>query len=242
MLISDKSNKSTPRIIVALDDPNMPQLHALLEQLHPDRCRLKVGKALFTRLGPSFVEKLVQRGYDIFLDLKFHDIPQQVFNACQAAADLNVWMLTVHASGGTRMLTAAKEALAKTHKPPLLVAVTVLTSLSQHDLDVLGIPESIEQHVLRLGKIALDSGVDGLVCAPNEVTLLRQQLSSHCCLVTPGIRPSGTASDDQQRTLTPRQAIEAGADYLVIGRPITQSSNPLESLNKIEVDIFAQPV
>lgn len=236
------NTKTTPRIIIALDDGDMHQIQQLLQHLPPERCNIKIGKALFTRFGPAFVEKLVATGYKVFLDLKYHDIPQQVFNACRAAADLNVWMLTIHASGGSRMIAAAREALAKSSHSPLLVAVTVLTSLNDQDLEQLGVSSTVEQQVLRLGKLALNHGADGLVCSPNEVMLIREQLSQQCCLVTPGIRPADSARDDQQRTLTPQQAIAAGSDYLVIGRPITQAADPLSALNQIELDMAAHSV
>lgn len=217
-----------PRIIVALDGMTDSQVFALLDQLSPELCRAKVGKELFTRYGPSIVHQIQAKGYSVFLDLKFHDIPKTVALACRAAADLGVWMLNVHASGGAAMLQAAREAIDE--QGPLLIAVTMLTSLTQADLSMLKVSESPKDWVLSLAKLTHEAGLDGVVCSPQEVTLLRQHLPRDFCLVTPGIRLPDSPPDDQQRTLTPREAFQAGSDYLVVGRPITQATNPREIL------------
>jgi orotidine-5'-phosphate decarboxylase len=200
-------------------------------------CRLKVGKELFVAAGPGFVQELVGQGYDVFLDLKFHDIPNTVAQACKAAARLGVWMMNVHASGGPRMLAAAREALESMPKRPLLIAVTVLTSMGGEELKAIGVDADAEQQVLRLAGLTRDAGLDGVVCSAREAAILRQNLGPDFCLVTPGIRPAGSDSGDQTRILTPLQALQAGADYLVIGRPITQSTDPLIVLESISREI-----
>ncbi len=226
-----------PRIIVALDFAEVEYVRALVSRLDPKRCRLKVGKELFTHAGPSIVTELQARGFDIFLDLKFHDIPNTVARACQAAADLGVWMVNVHASGGRKMLASARAALIGAQRPPLLVAVTVLTSLDAPDLQDLGWSGSVEDHVLRLAELAHSTGLDGVVCSPREVAVLRARLGPDFQLVTPGIRPVGAGMNDQSRILTPRQALDAGANYLVIGRPITEADDPLAALAAIEIEM-----
>ncbi|MBI3775225.1 MAG: orotidine-5'-phosphate decarboxylase [Gammaproteobacteria bacterium] len=228
-----------PRIIVALDFAEVERVYALVSRLDPKRCRLKVGKELFTHAGPAMVSELCARGFDIFLDLKFHDIPNTVARACQAAAGLGVWMVNVHASGGRKMLEAARAALLDVQRPPLLVAVTVLTSLDAQDIKEIGWQGSVEENVLRLAELAAHSGLNGVVCSPREVAILRASLGADFQLVTPGIRPAGTGMNDQSRTLTPRQALDAGANYLVIGRPITAADDPLAALTAIEVEISA---
>ena len=230
-------SNSEPRIIVALDFPDKAAALNLVEQLDPTRCRLKVGKEMFTRLGPDFVETLVNKDFDVFLDLKFHDIPNTVAAACSAASDLGVWMMNVHASGGRRMMEAAREAIDKSSQSPLLIAVTILTSLSEEDLKEVGYAGTPAENVMRLATLANQSGMDGVVCSPQEVTALRASIGSDFALVTPGIRPAGSAADDQRRTLTPAQAIAAGASYLVIGRPITQADDPMGVLLTIESEI-----
>ncbi len=229
------------RIIVSLDLDSEAAALALVEKLDAKRCRLKVGKQLFTRTGPGLVERLVQEGFDVFLDLKFHDIPDTVARACTAAADLGVWMVNVHAAGGRRMLDSAREALAKHTHRPLLIAVTVLTSLAAEELSDIGIKATPEQQVLRLAALSQAAGLDGVVCSARELTALRRGLdlspAKNFKLVTPGIRPAGAAPDDQRRVLTPGQAIAAGSDYLVIGRPITQAQDPLQALLEIEDEI-----
>ena len=214
------------RIVVALDFPSANQALALAEQLDPQACRVKVGKELFTRSGPEVVRKLVDQGFDVFLDLKYHDIPNTVARACAAAADLGVWMVNVHASGGRKMMEAAREALGSGDDTPLLIAVTVLTSMDQSDLMELNVADTPANQVLRLAQLAESSSMDGVVCSPQEITLLREKISADFKLVTPGIRPAGSATGDQKRIMTPAQAVELGSDWLVIGRPITAAEDP----------------
>lgn len=222
-----------PRIIVALDYPEAAAALALVDRLQPALCRLKVGKELFTATGPQLVEQLQQRGFEIFLDLKFHDIPNTVAQACKVAAGLGVWMVNVHALGGRRMMEAARETLANVSKPPKLIAVTVLTSMAQEDLANLGINATPAEMVLRLAKLVHSSGLDGVVCSAQEAALLRKQCGNDFCLVTPGIRPAQASPDDQSRVMTPLAALQAGSSYLVIGRPITQAADPLQALLEI---------
>jgi len=229
-----------PRIIVALDFPAEAPAVALVGRLDPGRCRLKVGKELFTRLGPCFVERLAALGFQVFLDLKFHDIPHTVAAACAAAADLGVWMMNLHASGGRRMLEAARERLAQRANPPLLIAVTVLTSLDASDLAEIGCPGAPAQRVLSLARLTRDAGLDGVVCSPREAAMVRRELGIDFVLVTPGVRPASTAVGDQKRVMTPREAVQAGADYLVVGRPITAASDPLQALAAIERELVSQ--
>lgn len=228
---------NNPRVIVALDYADANGALALVERLDPTLCRLKVGKELFTVAGPALVKSLVDRGFGVFLDLKYHDIPNTVANACRAAAGLGVWMLNVHASGGRAMLLAAREALAQESTPPLLIGVTVLTSLSVTDLGELGIAGTPLDAALRMARLARSCGVDGVVCSAQEAAGLRREFGAGFCLVTPGIRLEETPSDDQQRVMTPRAAIAAGADYLVIGRPITRAPDPLAVLLEVNSQI-----
>jgi orotidine-5'-phosphate decarboxylase len=222
------------RVIVALDFPNAASALKLVDQLHPALCKLKVGKELFTASGPAFVEQLVDKGFKVFLDLKFHDIPNTVASACDVAADLGVWMMNVHASGGRKMMTTAAERLAKRSNRPLLIGVTILTSLSEEEIHEIGYQGSPEQNVLHLAGLAQQSGLDGIVCSPLEAAPVRSKIpdaSFH--LVTPGVRPAFAATDDQKRIMSPMDALNAGASYLVIGRPITAAENPLENLHLI---------
>lgn len=221
-------------IIVALDFASEQPALALAERLDPARCRLKVGKELFTRLGPAFVERLQRLGFEIFLDLKFHDIPNTVAAACAAAADLGVWMVNVHVSGGRAMMETARERLGRYERPPLLIGVTVLTSLDRADLDAIGCPGEPRERVLALATLAHESGLDGIVCSPLEAAPVRAALGSEFRLVTPGVRPAGAVSGDQKRVMTPAEALAAGADYLVIGRPITQAPDPLSVIDEID--------
>lgn len=224
-------------IIVAFDFSTAQAALALADQLDPNLCRIKVGKELFTRCGPQVVEQLQNKGFDVFLDLKFHDIPNTTAMAVKAAADLGVWMVNVHCLGGTRMMAACREVLEQHAGPkPLLIGVTVLTSLEQSDLAELGLTATPEQQVLRLARLAASTGLDGLVCSAREAALLKAghpQLQ----LVTPGIRPAGSSVDDQKRVLTPSMAREAGSDYLVIGRPITQAAQPAQVLAHIVTEL-----
>ncbi len=224
---------SSPRIVVALDYAEATAALALAQQLDPQQCRLKVGKELFTRAGPTMVEQLHSLGFDVFLDLKFHDIPHTVAQAVRAAADLGVWMVNVHASGGRRMMQAAREALADVANPPLLIAVTVLTSMESQDLAEIGLQGNVQGQVARLATLAKDCGLDGVVCSAREAQVLRELWGEDAVLVTPGIRPPGSPVDDQRRTLTPQEAIQQGASFLVIGRPITQAQNPQKALEAI---------
>ncbi len=230
---------SHSRIIVPLDFNTAEQALELVAKLQPDLCRLKVGKELFTKAGPVLVEKLIEKGFDIFLDLKFHDIPTTVAKACAVAADLGVWMVNVHASGGSEMMSLAREEIEKKPHHPLLIAVTILTSMNQEALRELGIQCSVEEQVMRLAQLTSDAGLDGVVCSAHEVKMLRDNLGEEFKLVTPGIRPSGSNNDDQKRVMTPAQAINAGSDYLVIGRPITQAADPGLALEDISEEISA---
>lgn len=223
------------KIIVALDYADAASALALVARLDPALCRLKVGKELFTAAGPALVESLVKQGYDVFLDLKFHDIPNTVAKACQAAANLGVWMLNVHAGGGLPMMQAAREGLDKAYgaKAPLLIAVTVLTSMDERTLHTLGIQRSLSEHVLALASLTKQAGLQGVVCSAQEAAMLRQALGAGFCLVTPGIRPADANQDDQTRIVTPKEALSLGSHYLVIGRPITQAPDPIVALNTI---------
>lgn len=231
---------NNPKIIVALDYAEAKNAIDLAARLEPALCRLKVGKELFTVAGPALVEKLMRRGFEVFLDLKFHDIPSTTAQACKAASALGVWMINVHALGGRKMMEAAKEAVAVSARPPKLIAVTLLTSMAQEDLFELGVLASPADMVLRLAKLAHASGLDGVVCSAQEAALLRQHCGDEFCLVTPGIRPLDAVSNDQARVMTPRAAIDQGANYLVIGRPITRADDPLLMLKNITLQIANQ--
>lgn len=231
-------NPASPRIIVALDFSEATSALGLADRLDPGTCAVKIGNELFTSAGPEVVRACVQRGFRVFLDLKFHDIPNTVAHACAAATRLGVWMLNVHAGGGGAMLEAAREAVQRAAREasrptPLLIAVTVLTSLSDADLSAIGVDSPAEQQAKRLARLAKSSGLDGVVCSPQEAATLRAACGADFKLVTPGIRLGGEKSDDQSRIATPESAIAAGADYLVIGRPITQSTDPHAALAAI---------
>jgi len=225
-----------PRVIVALDFPDCDSALALVDRLDPALCRLKVGKELFTRCGPALVRSLVDRKFDVFLDLKFHDIPNTVARACAAAADLGVWMINVHALGGPAMLEAARNALPG-RDSPLLIAVTLLTSSGPRELEALGITQSPCELVQRLATLTADAGLDGVVCSSQEAAMLAERHGEGFVLVTPGIRLLGAADDDQLRVMTPARAVAEGAHYLVIGRPIVQSRDPVQTLLTINSDI-----
>lgn len=223
----------TSPIIVALDFPYREQALEMADRLDPAQCRVKVGKELFTREGPAILRNLHDRGFEVFLDLKFHDIPNTVAKACAVAADLGVWMVNVHASGGSRMMEAARKAVEQGGSSTLLIAVTVLTSMERADLAQIGLDiEPIDQ-VTRLARLAEDCGLHGVVCSAQEAVALRVQSGAGFKLVTPGIRPADSAGDDQRRTMTPAQAVQAGVNYLVIGRPITQADYPDQALQQI---------
>ena len=228
----------TSKIIVALDYEKEAEALALVDQIDPSLCRLKVGKEMFTTLGINFVKQLHQRNFDVFLDLKYHDIPNTVARAVRSAADLGVWMVDLHASGGLRMMEEAKRILEPYGKDaPLLIAVTVLTSMEDLDLLQIGINASPMEQVLRLAHLTQRAGLDGVVCSPQEVEILRNACGEDFKLVTPGIRPIGADFGDQRRVMTPTAAIRAGSDYLVIGRPITKADNPVEILRSINASI-----
>ena len=244
------------KIIVALDYADAASALHLVNQLDPQLCKLKVGKELFTAAGPQLVEQLIAKNFKVFLDLKFHDIPNTVASACRAASDLGVWMLNVHASGGLEMMQAAQAAIQNTvvngtevndtdvkskevkstANKPLLIAVTVLTSMNQAALNQTGITTDLTQHVLNLAHLAKQANLDGVVCSALEAPRLRAQLGEHFCLITPGIRPANTNQNDQSRVVTPVDALKNGASYLVIGRPITQAVHPLNALTAIYND------
>lgn len=223
-------------LIIALDFPEPDAALDLARRLDPAACRVKVGKELFTRGGPAIVEELAGLGFGIFLDLKYHDIPATVAGACRAAADLGVWMVNIHALGGRRMVEAAAEAVAGAQRPPLLTAVTVLTSMEAEDLREIGLAGNPRENVLRLGHLALESGADGLVCSAREVTDLRSAFGSEPSLVTPGIRPADAAVDDQRRVVTAADARRAGADHLVVGRPVTGAVDPAAAVATLEAE------
>lgn len=224
-----------PRIIVALDFSSAEEALRLAQKLKPHLCRLKVGKELFTAAGPQLIEKLMAMDFEIFLDLKFHDIPNTVANACKAAVSLGVWMINVHALGGRKMLAAARDSIP--HGSTKLIAVTLLTSMDQNDIADIGLQGEPNQIVLRLAKLTKDCGLDGVVCSALEAVNLRQQFGDDFYLVTPGIRPAVSQANDQKRITTPEQAIRNGANYLVIGRPITQASDPLLMCQRLNADI-----
>jgi len=236
---------SDPRVIVAMDFPDADAALSLARRLTPDLCRLKVGKELFTAAGPALVERLTRSGFAVFLDLKFHDIPNTVAQACKCAAGLGVWMLDVHALGGRSMLAAAREALGSAIDRPRLIAVTILTSLGADELREVGIEDAPSRAVSRLAALTQLSGLDGVVCSALEAASLRSQCGPGFLLVTPGIRPASGAGarhepvDDQKRVAAPRAALEAGASYLVIGRPITRATDPLAALRSIHREITA---
>lgn len=224
-------------VIVALDFHSRNDCEALVERLDPELCRLKVGNEMFTLFGPPLIEALQSKGFDVFLDLKFHDIPATVAAAVRSAADLGVWMVNLHASGGARMMREAAEALGNYARPPLLIAVTVLTSMSESALAETGVTGSLNERVLKLAGLAQSSGLDGVVCSALEAGMLKSALGNDFKLVTPGIRPAGASTDDQTRIMTPAKAIAEGSDYLVIGRPITQDRDPAARCRSIIAEL-----
>jgi orotidine-5'-phosphate decarboxylase len=230
-------NIADPKIVVALDFAEAKQALAFTKQLDPQLCRVKVGKELFTAAGPQLVEALINQGHSVFLDLKFHDIPTTVSKACEAASRLGVWMLNVHASGGLAMMEEAKNGVAHSGHNPLLIAVTVLTSMNQAMLNQVGVAGNLTDQVLNLAQLTKQADLDGVVCSAAEASMLREKLGSNFCLVTPGIRPIDASLDDQSRAVTPEHAIKLGSNYLVIGRPITKAENPLKALEEINKSI-----
>jgi len=225
-------SKTTSPVIVALDVESVEACEKLLQQLDPALCRVKVGMELFTRAGPVVLDKIHQHGFEVFLDLKYHDIPNTVASACRSAAQLGVWMVNVHASGGARMLQAARDSM-PSDSQTRLIAVTVLTSMDIEDLKGVGIDVSPAEQVMHLATTTHECGLDGIVCSAKEATLMRQQFGADFLLVTPGVRPAGSDVGDQRRVVTPQQAIDAGSDYLVIGRPITAATDPAVALRGI---------
>ena len=235
---------SEPKVIVALDFAEPRQAMALVERMDPKNCALKVGKEMFVIAGPEPVRRMIERGFRVFLDLKFHDIPNTVAQACAAATRLGVWMLNVHAAGGRAMLKAARDAVDRASAlrgtpKPLLIGVTVLTSLDAGDLEEVGFAGTPEAMALRLARLSAECGLDGVVCSAVEAPVLRRAFGASFKLVTPGIRPSAVAGDDQARVITPEAAIANGADYLVIGRPITQADDPAAALARINAALGA---
>lgn len=239
-LTASSSSRAVTRspVVVALDYNNRDAALAFVDKIDPRDCRLKVGKEMFTLFGPQFVRELQKRGFDIFLDLKFHDIPNTAAHAVAAAADLGVWMVNVHATGGARMMTAAREALVPFGKDaPLLIAVTVLTSMESSDLADLGVTLSPADYAERLAALTQKCGLDGVVCSAQEAVRFKQAFGQDFKLVTPGIRPQGSDAGDQRRIMTPEQALTAGVDYMVIGRPVTQSADPAQTLKAINASL-----
>lgn len=228
------SLKDSKKVLIALDYDDQQTALDFVKQLSPTNCRLKVGKEMFTYFGPAFVKELIDLGFDVFLDLKFHDIPNTVAKAVTAAAKMGVWMVNVHASGGVEMMTKAKQALEPFgDKAPLLIAVTVLTSMDEVELTRLGVDKTPEEQVIYLAKLAKEAGLDGVVCSAQEAKQLKVELGEDFKLVTPGIRPTGSDAGDQKRIMTPKQAIDDGSNYLVVGRPITQAVDPVTVLKEI---------
>lgn len=231
--------RNDPKVIVALDMADAASVFDFVDALSPESCRLKIGKELFTSTGPQLVEQLQKRGFEIFLDLKFHDIPNTVRKAVIAAAKLGVWMVNVHASGGRDMLFAAREAIDMAGvNRPYLIAVSVLTSMSDQSLEETGVNRSVAEQVKGLTRLAIEAGLDGMVCSAQEAADLRHEFGDTPLLVTPGIRPAGTDQDDQKRIMTPRDAIDAGASYLVIGRPVTRHADPSRVLEEINLSLI----
>lgn len=230
-----------PKVFVALDFPTAVDALALVDRLNPRDCGLKVGKELFVGAGPEPVRRMIERGFAVFLDLKFHDIPNTVASACAAATKLGVAMLNVHASGGRAMMTAARDAVDRSSigARPLLIAVTVLTSLGDADMRDLGVSATAQDHALRLARLTQDCGLDGVVCSAQEAPAVRAACGPGFKLVTPGIRLADAAKDDQARIVTPQAAVRSGADYLVIGRPITQAGDPVAALSSINASLMA---
>ena len=225
------------RVIVALDYADVKSAMALVDRLEPSACKLKVGKELFTAAGPAFVAAMAQRGFEIFLDLKFHDIPNTVAQACKAAAQLGAWMINVHALGGRVMMAAAREAIESAARRPKLIAVTVLTSMTEPDLREVGIEATPLAEAMKLAELAGGCGLDGVVCSAHEAAAIRDRLGSRFLRVTPGIRLPEDSAGDQKRVMTPRIAIESGASYLVIGRSVTRAPDPLAALARINREI-----
>lgn len=225
------------QLIIALDFPTSYQALEFVKPLSPKQCKLKVGLELFVSAGPDFIKQLTDQGFDIFLDLKFHDIPNTVGSVCSAAAKLGVWMMNVHASGGTTMMKTAKAAIDDQNSSTKLIAVTVLTSMNNQELASMNIKQSASEQVSTLASLTKGAGLDGIVCSAQEAEMLRKDYGKEFLLVTPGIRPAGSATNDQSRIMTPGKAIQAGSSYIVVGRPITQSDNPIGVIEHINQEI-----
>jgi len=239
-LSSSRSATLSP-VVVALDYDNRDSALAFVDRIDPQDCRLKVGKEMFTRYGPQLIRDLHQRGFDVFLDLKFHDIPNTTARAVATAADLGVWMVNVHATGGARMMNAAREALVSFgNDAPLLIAVTVLTSMESSDLADLGVMSTPADYAAKLARLTQQCGLDGVVCSAQEAVRFKQELGQSFKLITPGIRPAGSDAGDQRRIMTPEEAQTAGVDYMVIGRPVTQSADPLLTLRTINASLHTE--
>ncbi len=225
------------KLIIALDFSTKEQALQFIKPLSPQICKLKVGFELFVSVGPDFVRQLVDNGFDVFLDLKFHDIPNTVASACKSASALGVWMMNVHASGGDKMMSAARQALMECNSKSKLIAVTVLTSMDQAQLSAINISETPENQVKHLAYLTKRTSLDGIVCSAKEAQMLRKKLGNDFLLVTPGIRPAGSDQGDQHRVMTPAEAKQAGVSYIVVGRPITQSDSPLSVIESINQDM-----
>ena len=239
-LIIDTQNMTShlSPVIVALDFADEKQTLQFVRRLSPELCQIKIGKELFTATGRHLVEQLVNQGFKVFLDLKYHDIPNTVASACKIAAQMGVWMVDMHASGGQRMMEAAAEAVSQFQQRPYLIGVTVLTSMTQTDLAQTGVDRSIDEQVMHLAKLSQQSGLDGVVCSAQEAVILRDQLGKEFLLVTPGIRLNSKSEDDQRRIMTPKDALAAGSSYLVMGRPITRSADPVLLLQQINLGMI----
>lgn len=225
-------------VIVALDFADEKQTLQFVRRLSPELCQIKIGKELFTATGRHLVEQLVNQGFKVFLDLKYHDIPNTVASACKIAAQMGIWMVDMHAGGGQRMMEAAAEAVSQFQQRPYLIGVTVLTSMTQTDLAQTGVDRSIDEQVMHLAKLSQQSGLDGVVCSAQEAVILRDQLGKEFLLVTPGIRLNSKSEDDQRRIMTPKEALAAGSSYLVMGRPITRSADPVLLLQQINLGMI----
>ena len=239
-LIIDTQNMTShlSPVIVALDFADEKQTLQFVRRLSPELCQIKIGKELFTATGRHLVEQLVNQGFKVFLDLKYHDIPNTVASACKIAAQMGVWMVDMHASGGQRMMEAAAEAVSQFQQRPYLIGVTVLTSMAQTDLAQTGVDRSIDEQVMHLTRLSQQSGLDGVVCSAQEAVILRDQIGKEFLLVTPGIRLNSKSEDDQRRIMTPKEALAAGSSYLVMGRPITQSADPVLLLQQINLGMI----
>ena len=239
-LIIDTQNMTShlSPVIVALDFADEKQTLQFVRQLSPELCQIKIGKELFTATGRHLVEQLVNQGFKVFLDLKYHDIPNTVASACKIAAQMGIWMVDMHAGGGQRMMEAAAEAVSQFQQRPYLIGVTVLTSMTQTDLAQTGVDRSIDEQVMHLAKLSQQSGLDGVVCSAQEAVILRDQLGKEFLLVTPGIRLNSKSEDDQRRIMTPKEALAAGSSYLVMGRPIIRSADPVLLLQQINLGMI----